>query len=171
MNTTIKGCLIRPNGDVTEHHLCRFADKFVLPTDPIFHNVEPPVMSVLLELPILVARLNPRDIVPNDAYHKNRPATCLNVGPCGFATMEWQRQVGVVLVVRMDRKPLSCIHLEVLWKFHWTLLSEMNAIAWDKRNKLRVNREAFQGFWHDYRKKQIEAGREDWEDIPSPYDI
>jgi hypothetical protein len=47
----------------------------------------------------------------------------------------------------------------------------MNSIAWDKRNKQHVNREAFQGFWHDYRKKQIEAGREDWEDIPSPYDI
>jgi hypothetical protein len=173
MSLVIKGCIIRPNGDVTEKHLSRFADKYVVPTDPIFQDAKPPAMSVLLELPILVARLNPVDMIPGDSYHTNRPATCLNVGPCGFAPMEWQRKVGVVLVVRMDRRPLCCFHLEALWKFHWTLLEASNTLGWDNRYKIRarVSRSGFEEFWFDYKKKQIEAGREDWGDLPSPYDI
>jgi hypothetical protein len=172
MTTAIKAVIIRPNGDVTQNHLSRFTDKYILPTDPIFHNSLPTEMSVQLELPLLVARLNAREAVPGDAYHKNRPATFLQMRPCsGFAPMDWQRKIGAVLVVRMDRKPLSCLHLEAIWRYHWTLLSDVNSIGWDKGLKQKISKRSFEAFWYEYKRRQIEAGREDFEDLISPYDV
>jgi len=170
--TAIKAVVIRPNGDVTINFLSRFTDKYILPTDPIFHDVLPTEISIQLELPLLVQRLNPRDVVPGDTYHKNRPATFLQMRPCsGFAPMDWQRKIGAVLVVRMDRKPLSCLHLEAIWRYHWTLVSDVNSIRWDKGLKAKITRKGFEVFWNEYRKKQIEAGRDDFEDLVSPYDV
>jgi hypothetical protein len=171
MTSAVKGCIIRPNGDVTELHFTRFADKYVLPTDPIFHDVQPTANSVRLELPILVARLNSVDLIPRGPYHNNRPATCLNIAHSGMAPLTWQYRVGAVLVVRMDRKPLCCMHLEALWRFHWALLSEMNTLSCDKLMRKKVNRKSFEAFWCDYQGKQIAVGREDWEDVPSPYEV
>src|ERR1700737_2052950 len=171
MNKAIKGCIIRPNGDVREAHLTRIADKYVLPTDLIFSE-KPTLNSVLIEFPVLVVRLNPIEIVPGDAYHKNTPATCLNVGNMGLVSVDWQRKVGAVLVVRMDRKPSYSMHLEALWKFHWTVLSAVGSFAgWEATGQKRSPKAAFEAFWHEYQKKQIEAGREDWEELVSPYDV
>jgi hypothetical protein len=173
MSSPVKAVVIRPNGDVSIKHLARFADKYILPTDPIFDSL-PTEMSIQLELPLLVQRLNHRDIVPGDTYHKNRPATFLQMRPCsGFAPLDWQRKIGAVMVVRMDRKPLSCLHLEAIWRYHWTLLSDVNSIGWDsnKNFKRKINRTSFELFWQEYRKIQIDAGREDFEDLVSPYDV
>jgi hypothetical protein len=170
--TAIKAVIIRPNGDVTIKHLSRFTDKYILPTDPIFHDVLPTEISVLLELPLLVQRLNLRDVVPGDTYHKNRPATFLQMRPYnGFAPMDWQRKIGAVMVVRMDRKPLSCLHLEAIWRYDWTLLSDVNSIGWEKGLTAKMTRNGFEVFWNEYKKKQIEAGREDFEGLVSPYDV
>jgi hypothetical protein len=170
--SVIKGVIIRPNGDVAINHLSRFADKYVLPTDPIFHDVLPTEMSVQLELPLLVQRMNSREIVPGDSYHKNRPATFLHMRPfSGFAPLDWQRKIGAVLVVRMDRKPLNCLHLEAIWRYHWTLLSDVNSIGWEKSLKAKISGRGFEVFWHEYKRKQIAAGREDFEDLVSPYEI
>jgi hypothetical protein len=170
--SAIKAVVIRPNGDVTILHLARFTDQYILPTDPIFHDVTPTEISVQIELPLIVQRLNSREIVPGDAYYKNRPATFLQMRPCsGFAPLDWQRKIGAVLVVRMDRKPLSCLHLEGIWRYHWTILSDVNSIGWEKGLKGKLTRKSFEVFWNEYRKKQIEAGREDFEDLVSPYDV
>lgn len=173
MNTkAVKAVIIRPNGDVEMNHLARFADKYILPTDPIFVDSLPTEMSVLLELPLLAQRLNPRDDVPGDTYHKNRPATFLQMRPCsGFASLDWQRKIGAVLVVRMDRKPLSCLHLEAIWRYHWTLMSDVNSIAWQTDRKKNITRKAFELFWNEFRKRQVEAGREDFENLVSPYEM
>jgi hypothetical protein len=172
MTSAIKAVVIRPNGDVSLNHLSRFTDKYILPTDPIFHDVLPTEMSVRLELPLLIQRLNVKDVIPGDTYHKNRPATFLQMRPCiGFASTDWQRSVGAVLVVRMDRKPLCCLHLEAIWRYHWTLLSDVNSIARQTGLKEMISRQGFENFWYEYRKKQIEAGREDFEDLVSPYDF
>jgi hypothetical protein len=172
MTSPVKAVIIRPNGDVSINHLARFADKYILPTDPIF-EVLPTEMSVQLELPLLVQRLNDREIVPGDTYHKNRPATFLQMRPCsGFAPLDWQRKIGAVMVVRMDRKPLSCLHLEAIWRYHWTLLSDVNSIGWENKGlRRKMTRKSFEVFWHEYRKTQIEAGREDFENLVSPYDM
>jgi hypothetical protein len=85
--------------------------------------------------------------------------------------MDWQRKIGAVLVVRMDRKALSCLHLEAIWRYHWTLLSDVNSIGWEKGLKQKISRRSFEGFWYEYKRKQIEAGREDFEDLISPYDV
>lgn len=172
MQTIVKGVIIRPDGDVSNHHLSRFADKYVLRSDPIFMDTRPTQTSVLLELPLLVQRLNDREIIPGDAYHKNRPATFLQMCPhSGFAPLDWQRKIGPVLVVRMDRKPLSCLHLEAIWRYHWALMSEVNSIGWEHGTRARLTRKAFEMFWYEYRKRQIEAGREDFEDFDSPYNV
>jgi hypothetical protein len=169
----IKGVIVRPNGDVTEKFLSRFTDKYILPTDPIFTTVLPTEMSVLIELPLLVQRLNDRDLIPGNAYHKNCVVTFLHVRPCsGLAPLDWQRRVGAVLVVRMDRKPLSGLHLEAIWRYHWSVLSDLNSVQIGfERHNLRVSRKAFEIFWSQYKKKQIEAGREDFEELGSPYDM
>lgn len=65
--SAIKAVVIRPNGDVTILHLTRFTDQYILPTDPIFHDVPPTEISVQIELPLIVQRLNSREIVPGDA--------------------------------------------------------------------------------------------------------
>src|SRR5579859_4208722 len=146
ISSVIKGVVIRPNGDVSERHLSRFVDKYILPTDPIFADVVPTELSVQLEFPLVVTRLYPRESIPGDQYHKNRPATFLNIRPCsGFAPLDWQRKIGCVLVVRMDRKPLNCLHLEAMWRYAWTLLSEVNSIGygWDKGPKRRASRTSF----------------------------
>src|ERR1700734_1431705 len=97
MSSPVKAVVIRPNGDVSIKHLARFADKYILPTDPVFDSL-PTEMSIQLELPLLVQRLNHRDIVPGDTYHKNRPATFLQMRPCsGFAPLDWQRKIGAVM--------------------------------------------------------------------------
>ena len=173
MNTkAIKGVLIRPNGDVEINHLARFADKYILPADPIFHDTLPTEISILIELPLLVQRLHPRNEIPGDTYYKNRPATFLQMRPCsGFAALDWQRKIGTVLVVRMDRKPLSCLHLEAIWRYPWKILSDVNSIGWERGMKGQIGRNGFEGFWNEFRKRQIEAGREDFEGLCSPYEI
>ena len=172
MSTAIKGVIIRPNGDVNIHYLARFADKYVLPTDPIFADVLPTEMSVRLELPLLICRLNPKEIVPEDTYHRNRPATFLQMRPCtGFAPPEWERQIGAVLVVRQDRKPLACLHLEAVWRYHWTLLSDIHSVGWDRGCKSKISRRSFETFWYDYRNRQLDVGREEFEQLVSPYEI
>src|SRR5579862_7075698 len=153
MHSVVKAVIIRPDGDVNINHLSRFTDKFVLPTDPIFLDVLPTQMSVLLELPLLVQRLHDRDLVPGDAYHKNLPATFLHMRPCsGFAPLDWQRKIGAVLVVRMDRKPLSCLHLEAIWKYQWAILSDVNSIGWERGMKGQIGRNGFEGFWNEFKK-------------------
>jgi hypothetical protein len=170
--SAIKAVIIRPNGDVTLNFLARFTDKYILPTDPIFHDVPPTEISVQLELPLLVEPLNVPEIIPEDIYHKNLPATFLKMRPSsGFAPIDWQRKVGAVMAVRMDRKPLSCLHLEAIWRYHWTLLSDANSIEWENGLKAGITRKGFEIFWHEYQKKQIEAGREDFENLCSPYDV
>lgn len=173
MQSVVKGVIIRPDGDVKTNHLTRFTDKYVLPTDPIFlPDILPTHTSVLLELPLLVERLNDRDRVPGDGYHKNRPATTLHMRPIsGFAPFEWQRKVGAVLVVRMDRKPLSCLHLEAICKFLWTLMVDANSIGWEKGIESRVTKKAFEVFWYEYKKRQIKAGREEFDELESPYSV
>jgi hypothetical protein len=171
MACAIKGVVIRPNGDVKQRHLSRFADKYILPTDPIFLNVRPTEMSVHLGLPLLVQRLNPIEIVPGDTYHKNRPATFLQMLPSnGFPPAAWQSKIGAVLVARMDKKPLSCLHLEAICRYHWTLLADVNSIALEYGLK-RISKEGFEQFWYEYRRNQFDAGREEFENMASPYEI
>jgi hypothetical protein len=170
---SIKGVVIRPDGDVHLNHLCRYSDKYLLPTDPIFSSdFLPTQTSVLLEIPLLVERLNDRSLVPGDAYHKNGPATSLHLRPCSaFVPFEWQRKVGAVLVVRMDRKPLSCLHLEAICKYHCMLLGDVNSIGWSKGVSPKLTKKAFEVFWYDYKRRQLEAGRDEFEDLDSPYGI
>jgi hypothetical protein len=167
----VKAVIIRPNGDVA-NHLSRFTDKYILSTDPIFHNPSPCEISLLIELPLLIERINPRDNIPGDIYHKNLPATVLQMRPCsGFAPMDWHRKVGAVMVVREDKKPLSCLQLEVIWKYCWLCLSEANSIVRDHTFKSKISRADFERFWTDYRKRMMEVGREDFEGLVSPYEI
>jgi hypothetical protein len=50
-------------------------------------------------------------------------------------------------------------------------MSDVNSIAWEKGLKAKISRQGFEVFWNEYRKRQIEAGREDFEDLLSPYDV
>ena len=172
VSAAIKAVIIRPNGDVTHKHLARFTDKYILPTDPIFQE-QPTEISKLIELPLLVARLGPPDTIPGDTYHKNRPATFLHMRPCsGFAPIDWQRKLGAVLVVRADRKPLNCLHLEAVWRYHWTMLRDVNSIQWERGlGAKKFTRKSFEAFWVRWKEQQIEAGREDFEDLISPYNV
>lgn len=96
--------------------------------------------------------------------------------PCGgFAPLDWQRKLGAVLVVRADRKPLSCLHLEALWRYHWTMLRDVNSIqwaGWDMGSSgTKFTRKEFAAFWVEWKRQQIDAGRDELEDFVSPYDV
>jgi hypothetical protein len=163
----IKAVIIRPNGDVKKG-LTRFTDKYILPTDPIFQDCLATQVSVLLDLPLLIQRLHPRDSVPENAYYQNLPATVLQMSLCGIAPMEWWR-VGPVMVVRVDRKPLCCLHLEAIWKYHWNLFYENS--SFDRDRQMKISKRDFEAFWEEFRRRQIEAGREDFRELVSPYDV
>lgn len=51
------------------------------------------------------------------------------------------------------------------------MLSDVNSIGWERGMKGQIGRKGFEVFWYEFRKKQIDAGREDFEGLCSPYEI
>lgn len=109
-------------------------------TDPIFSQHDTSDIAERIEIPILTRRCAPDPKWVNDEDNKifehqspfdNLDATLLHL--CcdpkaqtdlrtrklgwGWASMQWQNEVGSVIVVRQDKKPLFPLHVEALCKF------------------------------------------------------
>lgn len=80
--------------------------------------------------PISIKRLTPiTDNYPPIKEKDNQLATFLMINPkTGFAPMEWQKNVGAVILYRKDDKKLEREDIELLWDY---LAGLMNFDLWD----------------------------------------
>lgn len=175
----VKGVRISCEAD---QRLCR-ADKYVqvkvadgpsVPADP-----GPIPISRLIELPIVVRKCPPEQHW--ESYltgADNQPATFLhlNLDPTsdlfGWAPLGWQRGVGSVLAMRVDRKPLSPHHMDALCYFCQFKLQPVIEDALEgERTREEVMRymtkAKFEKFFIEYKAEQ---GRS-WRNTPSPYAV
>lgn len=130
---TIKGVRINCLGDQKMCNRPAFESVEVLCTDPIFNTHDTSGIANRIGLPILTHRLPPNPIWADDhsSPFNNQDATFLHkccdpnatlssdfgtIG-WGFAPMQWQNDVGSVLVVRQDMKPLHPLHVEALCRY------------------------------------------------------
>jgi hypothetical protein len=91
----------------------------------VFFSPRQPHILKLLEVPILVRKYPPDRLWKNDRHrnrypYDNQAATFLHLDAnpksesWGWAPREWQNDVGSVIVVRADRKPISPKQVEAL---------------------------------------------------------
>lgn len=132
---TIRAVRINCLGDQKLCNRPAFESVEVLPTDPIFNNHDTSDIANRIGFPILTRRLT-----PNPAWANNKDNTIFNHGSpfnnqdatflhlcCdssasgtlgwGFAFLQWQNNVGSVLVLRQDMKPLHPLHVEALCNY------------------------------------------------------
>ncbi|CAG8949137.1 hypothetical protein HYFRA_00004759 [Hymenoscyphus fraxineus] len=106
----------------------------------------------------------------------------------GFASHEWQSNVGSVLLVRADRKPITPRQVEVLTEYCWTKLQpsfessiEANSLSARQRVFDRINKQGFSEFFESYKKQQmrldidlnraISFGSHPWGEEKSPLEL
>jgi hypothetical protein len=135
----VKGVRINCRGDIKMLGRPPFEAIELLSTGPIFTQHDTSDIADRIEIPILTRRWppNPRwangkhEIFEGLSPFDNQDATflhlCLNpntkfdpsTGSLGWAwsSMKWQNNVGSVIVVRKDRKPLLPLHMEALARY------------------------------------------------------
>ncbi|RSL87156.1 hypothetical protein CDV31_016299 [Fusarium ambrosium] len=142
---------------------------------PIFSNSVPPIPR-LIDVPLVFHRVGTHSA--NRADLDNQMVTYLNIDhESGFAPPSWQSYVGTVLVARKDQKPLLPQHLEGVWMYCDHILDLFG--EGDGASTHMYNRQAFEEWWKDYCKEQKklrpgtggENDPDDWQAVPSPYEI
>lgn len=106
----------------------------------------------------------------------------------GWAPPEWQNEVGSVLLVRADRKPISPRQVEILTEYCCSELQpnfessiEANSLSARQRFFDRINKQGFEAYFKSYKKEQMgfEIGfnkdslleRHSWGEEKSPLDL
>ena len=152
-------------------------------------------ISKTLEMPLLAHQLRP-DVAWKDyrtcserfghsSPYENIPTTFLHmktdpdISWWGWAPMRWQNDVGSVIVVRQDRKPLVPKHIDALCDYCQFTLQPLFEVAVEgdrsKEDAMRsVTRAKFGEHFELYRKKMMdscgsEQEKEGWKNIPSPF--
>ena len=142
--TMVKGVRINCVGDKNVVKRPHFESVEVPPTDPIFseykHERDTSDIADRIGLPIFTRQLSPdprwafpkdKEVNKREYPFVNQDATFLH--QCcdprakgslasgtlgwGWSPMKWQNDVGSVLVVRQDRKPLHPLHVEALCRY------------------------------------------------------
>ena len=188
----VEGVKISCVGDKVVYGDPRFSALRV-PTDhPIFGNQTPIPISKLLDMPLLAHQLRPdpawkhNDHFGGSSPYENVAATFLHMesdpgrDSWGLAPMSWQDDVGSVLVVRQDQKPLVPAHMDALCDFcQFTLQPLFEDTSEGGRSKedvvMRfVTRAKFGEHFERYRGKMMgscesEQEMESWKNATSPY--
>ena len=132
--TKIKGVKINCLGDEKMLSKPHFEAVEVSSTDLIFSEHDTSDIAKRIDLPIFTRRCPPNPEWANDQDCKlfnNQDATFLHlccdpkadfdphhgIMGWGWASMQWQNDVGSTIVVRQDRKPLLSLHVEALCKY------------------------------------------------------
>ncbi|KAL9607222.1 MAG: hypothetical protein Q9167_007844 [Letrouitia subvulpina] len=140
ISTKVKGVKINCLGDQKMFNSPCFEELEISSTDPIFFNHDTSDIANRIGLPIYTRRCppNPRwandqdnKIFGSDLPFKNQYATYLHlccdpnakfdpqsgVSSWGWVSKRWLNDVGTIIVVRQDKKPLSPLHVEALCKY------------------------------------------------------
>ncbi|OBT39662.1 hypothetical protein VE00_10672 [Pseudogymnoascus sp. WSF 3629] len=140
IDTMVKGVKINCIGDRKLFNKPHFEAVDVSSTDPIFSDYDTSDIAKRIGLPIFTWRCPPNPRWANDQDNQiyehqnpfnNQEATFLHL--CcdpkanfdlrtgtlgwGWASEQWQNNVGSIVVVRQDKKPLSTLHAEALIRY------------------------------------------------------
>jgi hypothetical protein len=202
-SNTIYGVDISSKGDQEILNKVKFIEVEISPTHPIFKDTKPTSISIRMGLPILVRKHGnlPRSWIAKEKQlninpFENRTALYLNLDAnpksdyWGFTdTVEWDMDIGTVLVVRKDRKAISEQQVEALAHFcRYELspsMSQADEDAWavgdiedeDHRKvkeaciKTHMCREKFEEFFEKFKAEKLAAGDGAWEYALSPYEV
>ncbi|KAL7894328.1 hypothetical protein HDV64DRAFT_127229 [Trichoderma sp. TUCIM 5745] len=198
---TIMAVRINCLGDQKMCNRPAFESVEIFPTDPVFNNHDTSDIANRIGFPILTRRLPPNPTWANNkdnaifnhsSPYNNQDATflhlCCDPSPpsnpttgslgWGFASMQWQNNVGSVLVLRQDKKPLHPLHVEALCKYcRYDILPlfshSMGEYAPEepmKKNAVlaMICRPTFVISWYKLLEEKTEKGDE--ADAPYPYD-
>jgi hypothetical protein len=200
---TIYGVDISSKGDQEILNKVKFIEVEISPTHPIFKYTKPTSISIRMGLPILVRKhgnLPHSWIAKGDQLNINPFENCsalflnMNANPksdsWGYADiMEWDLDIGTVLVVRADRKAISEQQVEALARFYhdellpgmqvvnedaWAIGNVKNKAHWKVKEewiKTHMCREKFEEFFEKFKAEKLAAGDGAWEYAMSPYEV
>jgi hypothetical protein len=201
---TVRGVDIAGKGD--QHFLgqVKFSENEVTTDHAIFKDAKPTPISVHMKLPLLVRKYGnfySAWVEPGYAEgfnpFENRTALFLNIetnepgGRWGFTDLlEWDQNIGTVLVVREDKKDITaqqvealcyfCQHelcpkmgllMEQVYDWGYEEMGGFEKVAKAKEEFVRKNmcREKFELFFEKFKQEKLAAGDGAWEHAVSPY--
>ncbi|KAI6003253.1 hypothetical protein F5J12DRAFT_839343 [Pisolithus orientalis] len=148
-----------------------FTPTIIHPSHPVWSQGQSSPLFRQIGLPIIVYRDhpgNPLTMIGN-AGLDNQIATYLMVEPStGFAGYGWVRGgvVGTVIVVRQDKKPLTCEAIETLWMYADFILDLYGEGYGTPARQLTP--QSFRRFCKEYKEGRLLNGYEAFEDMPLP---
>lgn len=165
----IKAVIVRCDGDKTGP---KWSATTISSAHPIFeqqHESEAP-LPALLGIPLIFRPLPKSNIDRTRASSlDNQIITYLNIElESGFAPPIWQSEVGTMLVARLDKKPLLEQHLEGIWMYCDHILDLFGDGGGAPKHL--YNRAAFEKWWARYAEETREY-RDDWRNVPTPYEV
>ncbi|KAH8763286.1 hypothetical protein F5883DRAFT_605616 [Diaporthe sp. PMI_573] len=166
----IKAVIVRCNGDLAPG--AKWSATTITSDHPIFEqqiDYEAPLPAALgihlIFRPLPSSQLNKR---PSSL--DNQIMTYMNIElESGFAPVAWQSQVGTVLVARLDKKPFLAQHLEGIWQYCDHILDLFGDGEGAPRHL--YNRPAFEKWWARYVEEMQKIERQDWDNVPTPYEV
>ncbi|CDO68543.1 hypothetical protein BN946_scf184998.g40 [Trametes cinnabarina] len=130
-------------------------------THPVFTVGELCPVTDLCGMPLLI--LSERVHGGHRALNDNQPAVYLRIEPDNaLAPMHWQiDSVGMCIVARKDRKPLTLEAIEIIYKFHSHLIHTIDdeRLEDGSRWKRPISPEWLREFADEYREKETRQGR------------
>ncbi|KAF8064442.1 hypothetical protein FPV67DRAFT_223242 [Lyophyllum atratum] len=165
---SVSGITIHCNRDRPNHGTFQRVDIHV--DHPIHPFGELAPVSRAINLPLVVYRHVRRpwtERPTQDGGLDNQIATYLMIDrTSGFASLEYQKQVGTITVMRKDGKALTHESIETIWTFHRGLLDlfgEDPALAREE-----INRAAFDDYCQRYKDDKLLNGDESFRDMELP---
>ncbi|KAL1865345.1 hypothetical protein Daus18300_007235 [Diaporthe australafricana] len=166
----IKAVIVRCNGHNSPGG--KWSAKYITGAHPIFEQqteCEAPLPAIP-GIPLAFRHLPSSQFNTSPSGLDNQIITYLNIElESGFAPIAWQSEVGTVLVARLDKKPLLPQHLEGVWMYCDHIL-DLFGDGEGVPRKL-YNRPAFEKWWASYVEEMLEIGRDDWKNVPTPYEV
>lgn len=166
----IKAVIVRCDGDTAPGP--KWCRTIIDSAHPIFEQ-EPESVAPLpgvLGIPLVFHRLPSAHFNKRPSSLDNQILTYINIElESGFAPPAWQPPVGTVLVARLDKKPLLEQHLEAVWMYCDYILDLFG--EGEGAPKHLYNRPAFEKWWARYVEEMRDLGREDWVNVPTPYQV
>ncbi|KAH7386479.1 hypothetical protein BKA64DRAFT_646034 [Cadophora sp. MPI-SDFR-AT-0126] len=197
----VQAVLIASKSDEELYGKVKFQEVHIPVNHPVFNYAKPTDISVQMGIPLLVAKtgnLKMKDMEKGDKIKinafQNRTALFLNIEATlngerwGFADhLVWDREIGTVLVVRQDKRPITAQQVEAIAKFcRYELcpamsdlsssLCDMDDISDEEMRNAKAEfaetqmcKQAFEKFFSVLRQQKLDDGDGSWEHARSPY--
>lgn len=172
-NGKVKAVIVRCNDDPAPG--AKWSATTIPSDHPIFSQQGPGAgreapLPAALGIPLAFRRLPSSQFRKRPSSLDNQIVTYMNIElESGFAPAAWQSEVGTVLVARLDGRPFLPQHLEAVWQYCDYILDLFGDGGGPPRRL--YNRAAFEKWWARYVGEMREIGRDDWNNVPTPYEV